>query len=144
MATEARWPSFTPVAVSQGVAASLSLPIPVAETVAAALNVYATRARAFHDVDRQSLRGLVGFAAAAIANMHLYDESRTLVEQMRAAAQSRAVIDQARGILMVQNHCGPEEAFAILRQTSQHANRKIRDLARDIVDRASGADTPAP
>jgi GAF domain-containing protein len=135
---ETRWPKFTPVAIEHGVLCSFSLPIPVLESVAAGLNVYATRKDAFSETDRDTLRDLVGFAGAAIANMHLYESSKTLVEQMRTAAESRAVIDQARGILMAQHRCGPEEAFAILRTTSQRANRKIRDIATEIVRLASG------
>ncbi|MDT7537084.1 MAG: hypothetical protein QOI82_669 [Actinomycetota bacterium] len=135
MRTEARWPDFTPVAVRRGVFGSLSVPIPVVDSVAAALNVYATSPEAFADADRQSLQEFVAFAAAAIGNMHVYEASKTLVEHMRIAAESRAVIDQARGILMAEHHCGAEEAFDILRRTSQHSNRKIRDLAFEIVER---------
>ncbi|MDT7569855.1 MAG: hypothetical protein QOE05_29 [Actinomycetota bacterium] len=137
MRTDERWPQFAAAAVGRGVLGSLSVPIPVVDSVAAALNVYATHPDAFAAADRQSLQELVGFAAAAIGNMHLYETSKTLVEHMRIAAQSRAVIDQARGILMAEHHCGPEEAFDILRRKSQHSNRKIRDLANEIVEQAA-------
>jgi AmiR/NasT family two-component response regulator len=50
---------------------------------------------------------------------------------------SRAVIDQAKGILMGQHRVGADEAFDILRTTSQRENRKLRDLAQELVDRAS-------
>ena len=127
---------FTPVAVARGALSSVSLPIPVNESLSAGLNVYASEANAFSESDQVGLQGLVGFAGAAIGNMHLYEASRTLVDQMREAAQSRAVIDQARGILMAQHGVSAEEAFAILRRASQRANRKIRDLAEDLVRKA--------
>ena len=136
--TESRWPKFTPVAIEQGVLSSLSMPIPVLDSVSASVNVYAHQAEAFGDADRVALQGLMGYASAAIANVHLYDASRTLVEQLNTAALSRAVIDQARGILMQMHRCTAEEAFDILRRTSQHSNRKIRDIAQEIVDHASG------
>jgi AmiR/NasT family two-component response regulator len=110
------------------------VPIPVVDSVSAALNVYATKANAFAAADRYALQDYVAFASAAIGNMHLYDASKALVDHMRVAALSRAVIDQARGILMAEHHCGPDEAFDILRQLSQRSNRKIRDLAVEIVD----------
>jgi AmiR/NasT family two-component response regulator len=56
---------------------------------------------------------------------------------MRTAAASRAVIDQALGVLMLQHHCTAVEAFDILRRLSQSANRKIRDLAAEIVEQVS-------
>jgi GAF domain-containing protein len=135
---EARWPQFTPVAIEHGVLSSISVPIPVLDSVAASVNVYATAAYAFGRVDREALQDLIGHAAAAIANVHLYDASKTLVEQLRTAAQSRAVIDQALGILIAQCHCTADEAFDILRTNSQRTNRKVRDLAADIVAQYAG------
>jgi GAF domain-containing protein len=134
--TESRWPKFAPVAVSHGILSSLSLPVPVVDSLSAALNVYATVPDGFDEADRQSLLDLVGFAGVAIANMHIYESSATLVQHLRIAAESRAVIDQARGILMARHHCSPDEAFAMLRTTSQRSNRKIRDLARELVEEA--------
>jgi hypothetical protein len=62
------------------------------------------------------------------------------VEQLRSALTSRAVIDQAKGILMVTQHCGPEDAFGLLVRASQSSNVKLRDVAQDLVDRAGRAD----
>jgi GAF domain-containing protein len=135
--TETRWPGYTPAAVQQGTLSSLSLPIAHTGQVAAGLNVYAHAANAFSPQEREDLTALVELASTAIANLQLAKQSSTLVEQMQTAMQSRAVIDQARGILMALHGCDAEEAFAILRRTSQHSNRKIRDIALEIVDKAS-------
>jgi AmiR/NasT family two-component response regulator len=62
-----------------------------------------------------------------------------LTTQLEQALESRTTIDQAMGILMAQQRCGSEEAFALLRMHSQNTNRKIRDLAGDIIRRVSGA-----
>ncbi|MDX6199513.1 MAG: hypothetical protein QOJ79_2664 [Actinomycetota bacterium] len=135
--TEDRWPRFTPVAIEAGVLSSLSMPIPVLESVAASVNVYATQADALGDADRTILDDVIGHASAAIANIHVYAASRILVEQMHTAALSRAVIDQARGILMQMHRCTAEEAFDLLRRTSQRTNRKMRDVAQELVDQVS-------
>jgi len=59
---------------------------------------------------------------------------------MQAAMASRAVIEQAKGIVMAQNRCDAETAFSILRRASQGRNDKIRDLASELVERiADGA-----
>jgi AmiR/NasT family two-component response regulator len=65
------------------------------------------------------------------------------VEQMKQAMASRAGIEQAKGILMSQRHCGPDEAFAILVKLSSQTNRKLRDVAAAVVEHVLRAE-PAP
>jgi hypothetical protein len=57
--------------------------------------------------------------------------------RLQARLESLPVIEQAKGVLMAQAGCDPEKAFDILRRASQRTNVKIRDLAADVVDRAS-------
>jgi hypothetical protein len=57
--------------------------------------------------------------------------------RLQARLESLPVIEQAKGVLMAQAGCHPEEAFDILRRASQRTNFKVRDLAADIVERAS-------
>ena len=52
---------------------------------------------------------------------------------MRLAMDSRAVIEQAKGVLMAQRHVDSDQAFEILRQASQRYNRKLREIAEGIV-----------
>ena len=54
---------------------------------------------------------------------------------------SRPVIEQAKGILMAQQGCGPEEAFDLLRRASQRFNVPVRVLAARL---AHGAQSPGP
>jgi len=63
--------------------------------------------------------------------------------QLEQALSSRTVIDQAIGILMAQQQGTAEEAFALLRAHSQNTNRKLRDVAADLITRVSGR-APAP
>ena len=53
--------------------------------------------------------------------------------------ESRATIEQAKGIIMAANHCSPDAAFDILRRASQNRNVKLRDIANDIVERTQGS-----
>jgi hypothetical protein len=60
--------------------------------------------------------------------------------RLLARLESLPVIEQAKGIVMAQAGCGPDEAFDLLRLTSQRTNVKLRDLAADLVRQtASGA-----
>jgi hypothetical protein len=62
-------------------------------------------------------------------NMLQYSE----FARMRAKLSSMPVIEQAKGILMSQQRCGPDEAFDLLRRASQRANIKVRVLAEQII-----------
>ncbi|WP_078624068.1 ANTAR domain-containing response regulator [Streptomyces monomycini] len=64
--------------------------------------------------------------------------------QLRQALDSRPVIDQARGILMAHASCTAEQAWDILRQTSQRTNTKVYEVAGEVVASATGAVAPGP
>ncbi|MFI8170713.1 ANTAR domain-containing protein [Streptomyces sp. NPDC085931] len=72
--------------------------------------------------------------------LHVLQEE---VAQLRQAIASRPVIDQARGILMATHGCTSEQAWHILRETSQLSNTKLRDVAAAVTASAE-ADGPAP
>ena len=50
------------------------------------------------------------------------------------ATRHRAVIEQAKGILMGRDRCTAEEAFEMLKRVSQHRNVKLREIAQTVVD----------
>jgi len=50
--------------------------------------------------------------------------------------ENRAVIEQAKGIIMADRRCTADEAFAILSQLSQDTNRMVRDVAATLVTNA--------
>jgi hypothetical protein len=62
--------------------------------------------------------------------------------RLQARLDSLPVIEQAKGVLMARGGCRPDEAFDILRRASQRMNIKVRDLAADIVRRASENGSP--
>lgn len=137
MRAEERWPEFAASAVERGVLSAMAVPVPVQQQVLAALNLYAHQSDAF---DEESCRLAVEFASyagVAIANMHLYMSSTQLATQLQEAMQSRAVIDQAKGILMGQRRIPAAEAFDLLVALSQASNRKLRDVAQALVDDAA-------
>jgi ANTAR domain len=60
--------------------------------------------------------------------------------RLQAQMGTIAVIEQAKGIIMAQQRCGPEEAFGVLRRTSQRANVKVHVLAARMVEQAACGD----
>ncbi len=133
MATEDRWPQFTARALEQGVRSSMSVSLPVQHAITGALNIYAVQTRAFDSESVDLAQSFASYAAVALANAHLYASTAATAGQMRAAMASRAVIEQAKGVLIARHGCTPDEAFAMLSKASQFSNRKLRDLAEEIV-----------
>lgn len=130
--TETRWPDYVPGFVAAGMLSSLAVAVPAAQ-LSAGLNVYAPTAEAFTEEDRRSVIRFADFAAVALTNMDALQDARELAENLRKAMQFRSVIEQAKGILIERQKVTPDEAFRLLAQASQHANRKLRDVAEDLV-----------
>jgi GAF domain-containing protein len=137
MAAETRWPHWTGEAVTAGAHSSLSIGLPMHEEVTGALNVYATRRGAFSEDAVLLAQTFAEFAAVAMSNAHLYETQVTLAQHMRAAMESRAVIEQAKGIVMAERRCTADEAFATLTKVSQDSNHKVRDVAAALVARVA-------
>ncbi len=130
-----RWDGWGPEAAAAGAGSALSLGLPIRDGLRGALNLYGTAPRAF-DTDAVALaETFARYATIALANAHLYDTTADLARHMQAAMESRAVIEQAKGIIMGERRCGPDEAFALLTKASQDSNRKLRDVAAALVER---------
>jgi GAF domain-containing protein len=131
---ETRWPDYARISVERGSLSSLSVPVPVREAIHGGLNLYAAEAHAFDDDAKDVARAFASYAAVAVHNMHLYESTRELAENLDIAMRTRAVIEQAKGILMSQRRCDATEAFNVLAAASQRSNRKLRDIAQAIVN----------
>jgi GAF domain-containing protein len=134
MRSEQRYPDYTLRVVEVGVRSSLSMPLPYQGSAIGALNIYSTRPQAFSSVESEEAATAVAEAVAvAVANADAHDRLAEHARNMRLAMESRAVIEQAKGVLMAQRGVDAEQAFEILRQASQRYNRKLRDVAAGIV-----------
>ncbi len=141
MRTETRWPDYVAhVLTATPVLSSLSVPLPYQGSAIGALNNYSTKPAAF--ASPESLRAGTDVAeviAVAVANADAHAQLFDQARNMRVAMESRAVIEQAKGVLMAQRHVDAEQAFEILREASQRYNRKLRDIAAGIVESAAEA-----
>jgi len=136
MATEERWPDYVShVLAETPVRSSLSVPLPYQGATIGAINIYATQPAAFATPESLSA-GLdaAEVIAVAVANADAHWRLGEQARNMRVAMDSRAVIEQAKGVLMAQRHVDAEQAFEILREASQRYNRKLRDIALGIVE----------
>ncbi len=131
--TEQRWSDYVRGAVAAGNLSSLSVPMVVSEGVSGALNIYAREPDAFDDEAREAASRFAPYAAVAMANMHAYEGARSLADNLTVALESRAVIDQAKGILMERHKLTADQAFQALATISMRSNTKVRDVAEHLV-----------
>jgi GAF domain-containing protein len=132
---EDRWLDYTPRAVEHGNLSSLSVPLAIDpdEQVNGALNIYARRPDAFDEDSRSVASRFAPYAAVAAGNLYAYQSARDMADNLQTALESRAVIDQAKGILMERYKLNADAAFQLLARASMTTNRKLRDIADHLV-----------
>lgn len=135
MRTEDRWQTYAPQAASIGVLSSLSVPLPIQEDLIGALNVYARTPNAFDEADMRAGRTFAAYAAIAVANADSFASTAEMAQNLRVAMASRATIEQAKGILMARGGISADQAFEMLVRASQRENRKLREVATELVER---------
>jgi AmiR/NasT family two-component response regulator len=106
-----------------------------------ALNLYARLPGAFGVVDRAKAVILASLADLALSVAHSHEDETRRSDNLNLALATREVIGQAQGILMERERITPDQAFDILRRASQHLNRKLRDVAQDLVDTGERPET---
>ena len=137
-----RWPEFTEAAHKAGIRSVLSVPLVASDRPLGALNLYSRSEEGYDESDEETATLFSEQAAVACANAEVYWRTYSLTEHLREALESRDVIGQAKGILMVRRGCTPDVAFEALRKVSQHRNIKLRDIAEQVVYLGDLEDTP--
>ena len=139
---EQRWPEFTHVAEGMGLRSYLAAGLGLSGQRLGALNLSSHEVDGFDLLDEELISLFTAPAAAAVVVMRRYAEARDLAAQLEQALGSRAVIDQALGIIMAESRCSAKQAFAVLSRASNNRNVKLRDLATEIVTRVGGGLSP--
>jgi GAF domain-containing protein len=132
--TDHRWGGFPQLAAERGCRGILSHPLPPQELITGGLNVYARTTQPLDERTRQTSARFAAYAVVPVSNMYLYATAVERAEHLRAALDSRAVIDQAKGILMERFKLSADQAFSALTQVSMETNTKVRDVAGRFVD----------
>jgi GAF domain-containing protein len=139
-ADDAVYPDFGRAAARHGITHTMSIGLPVARQTIGALNIYGTAEGDFDEATQELAAAFASYAAVAVANAGVYASTATLAANLQRALQSRAVIDQAKGILMGRHGLSADAAFDLLSRQSQTTNRKVRDLAQDLVTEVQQGD----
>jgi hypothetical protein len=133
--TDPRWPEFGRRAAEEaGILSMLSFRLFFEDAdsaeLLAALNLYAAEPEAFDEVDETILALVATHGALAISSAH----QRRRADGVTAALQSNRDIGAAMGVLMARLLVTREQAFDLMRIASQRTNRKLRDIAADVLE----------
>jgi GAF domain-containing protein len=146
-----RWPGFAQAARAAGYLMVMATPLSVADRAIGALNLYSDRPGGFDASEQAGINLLAKQVAVVLGAGLALEEARAKEENLTSAIESRELIGIATGALMTEQHCDRDEAFDILRRASQRQNRKVREVASDLVGRVearanerSGAPAPLP
>jgi GAF domain-containing protein len=137
------WPRFCGQAAATGIRSCYAVPLINDRAPVGALVLYARRPGAFGPQETARAEKFARHASGALALALRMASCADQNDQLRSSIMSRAVIDQALGVIMATERCPQDKAFALLRSVSQNTNVKIRDLAATIVTRVSG-EPPRP
>ena len=121
----------------QGVRSYLSVPLTMGEgstELLGAFNVYGFASTEFKPFDEELMKLFTAGAGAAIADSRRWRQAHEHIEQLHCAMESRAEIEQAKGVLIAIHGIDADEAFSRLVQQSQHTNVKLHEVARMLVD----------
>jgi len=137
LGSDSRWPHFGGRVARLGVHSVLALPLTVDDRIVGAINAYAYRRDAFGDHAVQLGSQFAGPAAVSVYHAQLLATAREKVARLQRALVSRAVIDQAIGIIRSRSGVSALEAFDRLTRMSQTENVKLHLLAEQMVEAAA-------
>jgi putative methionine-R-sulfoxide reductase with GAF domain len=129
-----RWPTLAGLARGDTVRSVLAVPVRDDGAVIGGLNLYSGETAAFGPAGRRIGELTAAAVAGVLQNVEERESMQSLAENLERALTSRAVIDQAKGMIMARLEVDAEEAFARLVKLSSRLNVKVRDLAALIVE----------
>ena len=137
LGSDSRWPRLGGRVARMGVHSALAMPLLIGDQVIGAINTYAYRRDAFGEHAVQLGTQFAGPAAVSVYNAQLLAGAQERTKQLQRALESRAVIDQAIGIIRSRSGVSAEVAFDRLTRLSQTENTKLHVVAEHLVEEAA-------
>ena len=133
--SRARWPVFAPRASGAGFQMMCAVPLRVRTDVIGALNLFRGNDEPFTGAEMEIAQAMAEMAAIGLIQERARRERNVLAAQLQAALNSRVIIEQAKGMIAEYLEMSVDNAFAVLRNYARHHNRKLSEVAGDVVDR---------
>ena len=134
LTVDTRWPLFGPLAAQAGLRTALAYRLFAGSETLGALLLYARLPAAFNATERAQGLIFAAHAGMALSVARKQATERGRSTNLQTALVSREIIGQAQGILMERERITADQAFDLLRRSSQHLNLKLRDVAQELVD----------
>jgi transcriptional regulator with GAF, ATPase, and Fis domain len=135
-----RWPSFSAEARAAGFRFAHALPLRLRDQVLGALNLFSDEESHLGETELVVGQALADVATTGLLQARAMEQSRILTEQLQRALNSRAVIEQAKGMLAERAAVDPDAAFRLLRRLARDHNAYLSDVAREVVEGVLPAD----
>jgi GAF domain-containing protein len=132
-----RWPRFALAARAEGIRSFLAAPLLTGETALGSFNLYGRSPAAFESLDAEVLQLLTTTVARTIGDFARFTSARQVAESIQRALETRAPIEQAKGMLMAIHGIDADQAFDMLRLESQTKNIRLSVVATELVERLS-------
>ena len=128
-----RWPAYAARLDEAGLRAVIGVPMNAFAQTIGVINIYRSGGGAWTPEEIEAAEIVASVGAGYIVYGTDMRAQHDLAQQLQAAISSRDLIGQAKGILMEREGMSAEAAFTALRQFSQHSNRKLHEVAMEIV-----------
>lgn len=128
------WPTFTRVAEERGFRAVLATPMRLRGQTLGTVCLFSKEPGHLSDRDAALVQTLADAAILSILQQQEIADGRALNEQLQHALDSRVVIEQAKGFLSQRLGVSIDEAFIVLRRQARTSQRRLQDVARQIVE----------
>jgi GAF domain-containing protein len=140
LAEDRRWPIFSDAAVAQGIRAVLASPLPYNQDAVGVVTVLSEDRHPWSAEAELALLAFTDLAALLIASMMIGQQQSELATQLQSALNSRAVIEQAKGVLIGQQGLSAHAAYEQLRAQARAQRRKLVAVSADVVRSAASGD----
>jgi transcriptional regulator with GAF, ATPase, and Fis domain len=128
-----QWPNFSKLAVDRGYGWCCGIPLRHAGEIIGAMNLFREKDARLDDDDVRLAQALADVATVGLLQRRETTHARKQAKQLQEALDSRVLIEQAKGVLAGRLNITPDEAFQVIRREARNNNRKLHDLAREIV-----------
>jgi GAF domain-containing protein len=128
-----RWPRFVPEALDAGYRSAHAVPMRLRGNILGALNMFRVDTGELGAEDVAAAQALADIATIAILQNRASIRAQILNEQLNRALTSRIIIEQAKGVLAERGSLQMDESFARLRGYARDNNRRLVDVAQDVI-----------
>lgn len=129
-----RWPRFAPAALDAGFRSVNAIPMQLRGVTIGALNLFRTDTGAMDDAEVAAAQALADVATIAILQQQAAVDAQVVNQQLNHALNSRITLEQAKGVLAERGNLDLDSAFHQLREYARNNNRRLSDVARDVVE----------